>query len=225
MTSREKILQSVRNATRTPAQTPEPPADLEQRLNDAIIKAAPKGKAQLMARFKAELECVSGEIHSFKKPADAARIIANIMNASGLSDIVHTDETMCQGIALALHKMKNVSPPIKPTPLPEDDRKARCATIGAALVSASYGAAETGSLAFPYDHSGTSMPHFLSDCVFAILSPDKLLTSISDVLDELGPGTVRNMVFMTGPSRTADIEKVLILGAHGPRRLVVLIKE
>ncbi|MHB8756383.1 MAG: LUD domain-containing protein [Candidatus Acidiferrales bacterium] len=30
---------------------------------------------------------------------------------------------------------------------------------------------------------------------------------------------------MTGSSRTADIEKILVLGAHGPRRLVVLLSE
>ena len=32
-------------------------------------------------------------------------------------------------------------------------------------------------------------------------------------------------VFITGPSRTADIEKILILGVHGPKRLIVLLVE
>lgn len=225
MTSRDKILENIRNATVTPAHTPEPPADLDKRLSDAMVAAAPKGKKQLMERFRAELERVSAEFHSFKKPGDAARIIAREMNKSGFSQIVHTDETICQGIALALGKMKNVSPPINPVPVADVDRKEQCATISAALVSASYAAAETGSLAFPYDHAKTSMPHFLADCIFAVIPADKLLTGLADVLEKLGPDTARNMVFMTGPSRTADIEKVLILGAHGPRRLVVLIKE
>ena len=33
------------------------------------------------------------------------------------------------------------------------------------------------------------------------------------------------MVLVTGPSRTADIEKILILGVHGPKRLIVLLVE
>ena len=37
------------------------------------------------------------------------------------------------------------------------------------------------------------------------------------------PALRGEFVFVTGPSRTADIEKILILGAHGPKRLVVLL--
>lgn len=43
-------------------------------------------------------------------------------------------------------------------------------------------------------------------------------------LRERGTVTANSMVCMiSGPSRTADIEKILVLGAHGPRRLVVLL--
>jgi L-lactate dehydrogenase complex protein LldG len=38
-------------------------------------------------------------------------------------------------------------------------------------------------------------------------------------------GMPRNVMLVTGPSRSADIEQTLELGAHGPRRLHVLVIE
>jgi L-lactate dehydrogenase complex protein LldG len=46
---------------------------------------------------------------------------------------------------------------------------------------------------------------------------EKLVPRIAD------PNTRGEFVIVTGPSRTADIEKILILGVHGPKRLVVIL--
>ncbi|MDH5489958.1 MAG: LUD domain-containing protein, partial [Rhodospirillaceae bacterium] len=41
--------------------------------------------------------------------------------------------------------------------------------------------------------------------------------------NDTGPVMPRTVNWITGPSRTADIEQSLLLGAHGPRRLVILL--
>jgi len=58
---------------------------------------------------------------------------------------------------------------------------------------------------------------FLSENVAVILKKDEIYEKMTDVTDKiLTPG-----VFVSGPSKTADVESFLVLGAHGPVRLGV----
>ena len=96
-------------------------------------------------------------------------------------------------------------------------------SVRLALVEASYAVADIGSLVFPYDDTGTSLPHFLAECIIALVHTKNILANQFDLLKNLPLNKAKNMVLVTGPSRTADIEKVLILGAHGPKQLVVIM--
>jgi len=88
--------------------------------------------------------------------------------------------------------------------------------------------AETGTLVLT---SGTGSPtslNFLPDTHIVVLQADQVVGPYEDLIDRLraayGSGEMpRTVNFVTGPSRTADIEQTIQLGAHGPRRLHILI--
>lgn len=87
------------------------------------------------------------------------------------------------------------------------------------------GIAETGTLMLP---SGTARPvlnNLLPDHAIVLLNAANVVASYEDAFDllRLEGEMPRNVMLVTGPSRSADIEQTLELGAHGPRRLHVLI--
>jgi L-lactate dehydrogenase complex protein LldG len=57
----------------------------------------------------------------------------------------------------------------------------------------------------------------------AILQSEHIVPDMSEACDVLGEVFASgNVTFITGPSRTADIERVLTIGVHGPSRLIVM---
>jgi L-lactate dehydrogenase complex protein LldG len=95
------------------------------------------------------------------------------------------------------------------------------------------GVAETGTLVLPGGPQRPATLNLLSDTEIVVLRATRIVGAYEEAFDlvraELLPnGGVlpRNVMFVTGPSRSADIESTLELGAHGPRRLhVVLIDD
>ncbi len=94
------------------------------------------------------------------------------------------------------------------------------------LTTAFAGIAETGTLMLLSDAAHPTTLAFLPDTSIVALPTARVLRAYEDawrLLREEQGGPPRSVNFITGPSRTADIEQTLQLGAHGPRRLLVLL--
>jgi L-lactate dehydrogenase complex protein LldG len=95
--------------------------------------------------------------------------------------------------------------------------------------------AETGTLMLPSAPERPTTVNLLPDTAIAVLRATRVVGPYEDAWDLLrreqavqpsGGFMPRNVMLVTGPSRSADIEQTLELGAHGPRRLhIVLIDD
>ena len=85
--------------------------------------------------------------------------------------------------------------------------------------------ARTGSILLSSSSAGGRRLSVLPPVHIVIASSDQLVPSLDEALDKLSQIKQEwsYATFITGPSRTSDIEKQLVLGAHGPKRLIMLL--
>jgi len=98
--------------------------------------------------------------------------------------------------------------------------------MGISLVD--FGIAETGTLVLDSASEETRLSTMFSESHVAILYCSKLRESALEMTEELSrmvrdPGSYT--AFITGASRTADIERILAIGVHGPLELHILLVE
>ena len=94
------------------------------------------------------------------------------------------------------------------------------------LTTAYAGIAETGTVMLLSAPETPTTLAFLPETVLVVLTSGRIVRAYEDALrllrEEHG-ALPRSINFVTGPSRSGDIEQTLQLGAHGPRRLCVLL--
>lgn len=90
------------------------------------------------------------------------------------------------------------------------------------------GVAETGTLVMVSGPENPSTLNFLPDNHIVVIAAEDVAgdyeTVFARIRDTYGKGEMpRTVNLITGPSRSADIEQTLLLGAHGPRRLYIVV--
>lgn len=97
----------------------------------------------------------------------------------------------------------------------------------ASVVEADVAIADTATVGLSLDVRQPRSSYLLPEISVVVARQSRLLPTLMDALLELErrEKLPTGFVFVTGPSRTADIEKTVVIPAHGPKRLIVVLYE
>ncbi len=103
--------------------------------------------------------------------------------------------------------------------------KEACAGADIGITSADYALAATGSLVMLASANEARLVSLLPPIRIAIFPRSRILANLDELLSLLPrpADQTSSMVLITGPSRTADIEQILVRGVHGPGEIYAVI--
>jgi L-lactate dehydrogenase complex protein LldG len=205
-TTKEKVLKKVRSALISKLDNPFKHVDLTSPVFQEL-------KEEPEIEFVMNLKKVGGEFIYCANEKDLTDNLRQIMKQRGWKSFYSLDEKV-------VNLLQSVKLPVESDPDVFNDQKVgitRCeyliARFGSVMVSSGIGSGRK-MFAYPEVH-------------IVIASINQVVSEMKDALKGMKKRYANNfpsqVSVITGPSRTADIEKTLVMGAHGPRELFVFM--
>lgn len=173
----------------------------------------------MFEQFKTRAEGVSAEVHRFATATEALDFLVGFLRAEGIADQpgrygVFADCPFLRGI--------NRQPLEEITGLWLDVTRERAAGAMIGISQMDRALADTGTLVQDATAVDKRLVSTLPLIHVALIATSGLRPDMPSWLDEARPEATGYLSMITGPSRTADIERVLTIGVHGPERLIIV---
>ncbi len=191
-----------------PSSIDDAPAVVTERLATKPVSTLPAFSEDPTERLIRLMESVQMTVTRVQTPADVLAAVEGYISTEGLDGDV------------------TVAPALASIEWPEHYRLGAASGVEATSVTPCLAAvAETGSVVFASSADTPATLNFLPDNHIVVVNESQVVCHVDDVWTALRQtaGDHRAVNFVTGPSRTGDIEQTIEIGAHGPRRLHVVL--
>lgn len=215
--SREQILATIRAAVGTAARR-----DRASAPEFSSRNSVEETSVELAGRFQSEITRIGGRFHNASNAESVCAYIEEVAEAAGARTIICSNPRVADefGIAnrLAARGIAFISDPSQSDIVTTAER----AQIG--VTGVDYALAETGSLVLVARPGQPRSVSLLPPVHIALIRPEQIIRGFDELFDLLradfeATGVKSAVTFITGPSRTADIELKLVVGVHGPQQL------
>lgn len=170
---------------------------------------------ELVEMFRENLEAVGGKCSVVNGLSEALEYVREIIEAEKPGRVAISDSFLLETIK------DNLPGEIEILELASKEDLFGC-DIG--ITGAQWGIAETGTLVLESNEERNRLASLVPPVHIAVVEAKNIRQRMSDILTLVSGGEFsRAVTFITGPSRTSDIELTLAIGVHGPRELHVII--
>jgi L-lactate dehydrogenase complex protein LldG len=171
----------------------------------------------LRERFAQALTAAKGEVHHVESLAAAYELTNHLLRQLEAENVVLNDER-------PLHNLPRL-PHITYHQVGQEDGQLRdfCANADVGLTSADAGLAETGTIIVTSGPGKSRLASLLPPVHIALVPISTLTTDLFTWAAAFNRQLPANLNFISGPSKTADIEQTMAIGVHGPKRFIVIL--
>jgi L-lactate dehydrogenase complex protein LldG len=174
----------------------------------------------LPSQFAQALQKVKGEVHLAANKDKAWNILRDVLDELNVQKIVvDGDELLTQFNLKDKHSGREWFIVGKT----EGDHRMFCANADAGLTGADAALAETGSVILKMNDRQSRLVSLLPPVHIVILPASKIVPDIFTWTANCDGELPSQLVIISGPSKTADIEQTLVVGVHGPKRFIVVV--
>ena len=225
-TARDDILSGIRRSLQRGRLEPPAEAELHARVaahrrNLVPARAAALDHSAQIDLFVAMAEEVQATVTRVASPAEVPEAVARYLAAENLpAELVMAPDPSLDEMPWETRPLLRI-------------RRGRAEPDDLVSLTPCFAAvAETGTLMLVAGAQTPTTLNFLPDTHIAVVRRDQVVGTYEDGWDRLraasapgarAQGLPRMVNFITGPSRTGDIEQRIVLGAHGPRRLHIVV--
>lgn len=108
---------------------------------------------------------------------------------------------------------------------PPDCPKERLTKLKTVILEGKFGVAENAAVWLDETRYSNRLVPFIAEELVVCLKSKEIVRDMHEAYSKLGKNTTGFGVFISGPSKTADIEQNLVFGAHGAKRVMIVLYE
>jgi len=137
---------------------------------------------------------------------------------AAVKELVHTNFDVSKRMVTTLPELSDMGEIVSAAVDPHSYEDVELAVIRAA-----FAVTENGALWITEDMMGQRIIPYICQHLAVIVSAESIVPTLHEAYEKIGAGDFGFSGFIGGPSKTADIEQALVLGAHGPLTMTVFI--